>query len=173
MNKFATIVPLHSLQLNKVKYYSIQFEDSDVTEFEDFLNRMEEKKEIEEDLNNLMVWIDEIGDKYGAQDKFFRHEGYFADLSALPPPQKVMKLQRIEVENIRLYCLKANKHVVFLFNGGIKTKQKAQYCPNVGPYFKQANQIVKAIEALFHHKDIQWNNNQTDIIFDQKTAITL
>ena len=32
-------------------------------------------------------------------------------------------------KNLRLYCIVANEHVVFLFNGGIKTAKYADDCP--------------------------------------------
>lgn len=173
MNKFATIKPINSLHLKKVTYYSVHFEEKEVTEFEDFLNRMEDIKEIEDEINNLIIWIDEIGNNYGAKERFFRHEGAVSDTSALPPPNKIMHLNEIEVKNIRLYCLRANEHVVFLFNGGIKTKQKAQDCPNVATYFKQANQLTKAINQLFKEEKICWDSDFTNIIIDEQTEIEL
>jgi len=69
------------------------------------------------------------------------------------------------VRELRLYCLAANEHVVFLFNGGIKTEFEAKDCPNVGKYIKQANRIVKSIDAHFNH-EIIWNDSYTDIIFN-------
>lgn len=173
MNNFATILPIESLQFYKVKYYSVKFEDNDVTEFEDFLNRMEDLPEIEDDLNNLLVWIEEIGQNYGAQRKFFRDEGYGGDVSALPPKHKEMQLKEIEVKNLRLYCLRANDHVVIFFNGGMKTEQKAQDCPNVGPYFKQANQLARKIDLLFQQKEINWKLDFTDIVFHENLKIEL
>jgi len=62
--------------------------------------------------------------------------------------------------------LRANDHVVFLFNGGYKTKgiDDAKICPNVGPYIKQANLIVKQINMMFQERIIEWNEDYTDII---------
>jgi len=173
MYKFVTLLPLESFQYKKVKFYSVQRESQDVTEFEDFLNRMEDIPAVEEDLINLIVWIKEIGQKYGAQKKFFRDEGTYADASALPPPGKTMRLKGIEVRGLRLYCLRANEHVVILFNGGLKTSQKAQDCPNVATYFNQANQLAKVIDQLFQQREITWNESFTDIIFDENLQIEL
>ena len=173
MNKFATIIPIDSFQFEKVKYYSVLFEDQDVTEFEDFLNRMEDIQQIEEEVNNILFWIEEIGRKYGAQERFFRHEGAYTDTSALPPPAKEMQLRKIEGQDIRLYCLRANEHVVIFFNGGVKTTQKAQDCPNVAPYFKLANLITQKINQLFQQREIGWNEDFTDIVFDDHLEIEL
>ena len=92
----------------------------------------------------------------------------------LPPPAKQMKLSELELENdLRLYCLRANEHIVFLFNGGIKTTDKAQNCPNVSSYFKQANKLADKINAFFVSGDIRWNLKFTDILFDPNLEIEL
>jgi hypothetical protein len=135
---------------------------------------MEDIEEVTDDLSNLLVWIEEIGENYGAiKNRFFRNESVTADVQALPPPRKQMKVHEILVENIRLYCLVLNEHVVFLFNGGIKTTDEAKDCPNVGPYIKQANQLVQKIDELFKTKEISWNEDQTDIDFDKDLEIEL
>ena len=171
MNIFATLQEIKSFTFKKVKYYSVQFEENDVNEFLDFLNRMEDIPDVEDELGILIAWLEEIGEKHGALEQFFRHEGA---AHALPPPAKQMRVHELTVkENMRLYCLKANEHVVFLFNGGIKTTIKAQDCPNVSPYFRQANLLAKAIDQLFSDGEIQWNNNFTDITFETDLALKL
>ena len=167
MNTFVQIERLTDFQYQKVKYFSVRFENNEVNEFFDFLNRMEDE-EVAEDLSNLLVWIEEIGANYGAiKNRFFRNESITTDVQALPPPRKQMETVEILVENIRLYCLVVNEHVVFLFNGGIKTTDDAKDCPNVGPYIKQANQLVRKIDELLKTKEISWNEYQTDIEFNK------
>ena len=174
MNIFANIKRLNGFQYSKVRYFTVHFEGKDVSEFIDFLNRMEEVEEVADDLSNLMVWIEEIGEKYGAiKNKFFRNESITADVQALPPPRKQMEVFEIPVENVRLYCMVANEHVVFLFNGGIKTTDNAKVCPNVGPYIKQANELVRKIDELLINKEISWNKDLTDIDFDENMEIEL
>lgn len=171
MNIFATILAVETFTFSKVKYYSIQFEDNDVNEFIDFMNSMEDIDEIEEDLNKLYIWLEEIGENFGALPHYFRHEG---KADGLPPPAIQMKLTELDIqENLRLYCLRANEHVVFLFNGGIKSTNKAQDCPNVSPFFKQANKLADEINALFNSGEIRWNSNYTDILFDSKLEIEI
>jgi len=146
---------------------------AEVNEFFDFLNRIEEVEAYESDLSNLLVWLEEIGDNYGAQKRFFRSEAWVADVQALPPPRKQMELKKIEVEDLRLYCLVLNEQVVILFNGGIKTTHKAQDCPNVGTYFKQANQLATKIDQLITSGEIYWNEDFTDIRFNENLEIEL
>lgn len=50
MNIFAKILRLEEFQFSKVKYFSIQFDNKDVNEFYDFLNRMDELEEVGDDL---------------------------------------------------------------------------------------------------------------------------
>lgn len=177
MNIFARIQRLNEFQFDIVKYYSILIEEDgeehEVNEFFDFLNRMEDVEELEEDLTNLMVWIEEIGDQIGAMKHLFRNESITADVQALPPPHKQIVVHEIPVENLRLYCLVLNEHVVFLFNGGIKTTSKAQDCPNVGPYIKLANQLAGKIEELLKDNEITWNKDYTDIVFEDNLEFEL
>ncbi|HZH71457.1 MAG TPA: hypothetical protein VFD91_03110 [Mariniphaga sp.] len=178
MNIFAHIERLDDFQFNVVKYYSVYLEVdgevNDVNEFFDFLNRMEDIEEIEDDLSNLLVWIEEIGENFGAdKNRFFRNESITADVQALPPPAKQMQVYEIPVENLRLYCLVLNRHVVFLFNGGIKTTHNAKNCPNVGTYIKRANKIACQIDVLLKENEITWNFDHTDIEFDEKLEFEL
>jgi hypothetical protein len=177
VNNFAIIERLEEFTFEKVKYYSIRFHENEneVNEFYDFLNRMEDIPEIESDLSNLYLWIEEIGQYHGAKkERFFRHEGRGGEAYALPPPSKTMEIYEIVVEeHLRLYCMVANEHVVILFNGGIKTTKYPQDCPNVGPFFKQANNLTKKIDKLFQEKSIRWNDDFTDINFDSSLTIEL
>lgn len=175
MNTFAHLERLADFQCRKVKYFSVCFEEAEVNEFFDFLNRMEEVEEMTVELSNLLVWLEEIGEHYGAQKRFFRNEAWITDAQALPPPSKQMRLRELEVNDLRLYCLVLNENVVILFNGGIKTKTviKAQDCPNVGGYFKQANRLAAKIHQLMICGEVQWNRDHTDIIYDDNLEIEL
>jgi len=173
VNRFAEIEPLEDFAFKKVKYYSIKFHENVGNEFVDFLERMESEIEFEEDMNNLFHWLEVIGESEGAKEKYFRNEAYLSDTSALPPPNRVMQHHELIVNDIRLYCFRVNEHVVFLFNGGIKTANKAQDCPNVSGYFKQANLLVKKINCLFQEKEIHWADNHRDICFDHELVIEL
>lgn len=177
MNIFVRIQRLEEFQFDIVKYFTVHLEkngeEKDVNEFFDFLNRMEEIEEVEEDLSNLLVWIEEIGENIGAKKHLFRNESITADLQALPPPAKQMEVYEIPVENLRLYCLVLNEHIVFLFNGGIKTTNNAKDCPNVGPHIKRANQIAGKIDEQLKQNEITWNFDHTDIEFDENLEFEL
>lgn len=164
MNTFAHIKPI--AQYDKVSYYSICIEGNPISLFDEFVryHTLTNGKK----LNHVLEWIKIIGNKYGAQAYLFRPEGETADASALPPKGIERKPQYAELgikkaNNIRLYCLRANESVVFLFNGDIKTAKQAQDCPNVKKHFKLANQLTKAINSAFINKEILWNDDFTTI----------
>jgi hypothetical protein len=95
------------------------------------------------------------------------------DVQALPPPWREMAALEITVEDLRLYCMVLNENVVFLFNDGIKTKDNAKDCPNVGPYIRQANRLVRLIDECINRREISWNKDHTDIEFDEDLEIEL
>lgn len=195
MNTFAKLIRLEQLAFGHVQYYSLQPEDDEVTIFEDFLNRMEDRAEedgtIGTQLEQMMNWIETIGREvqHPLRDGFFRHEGRNSDAKALPPPahkargyaqrkaarDRSFQPGELATGNMRLYCMVANDHVAVLFNGGIKTPgiNDAYDCPEVGPWFRQANRLCNRLQQLFVDGEIRWNDDRTDIDFDPELEIAL
>lgn len=164
MNTFAQIKPI--TKYDKVAYYSICINSQKLSLFEKFVTHNTTANK--EKLNHVLEWIKIIGNKYGALPHLFIPEGETADVSALPPKGMDRKPHYTEygktkANNIRLYCLRANENVVFLFDGDIKTSQYAQECPNVKNHFKLANQLTKAIDKAFRDGEIVWNDDYTEI----------
>ena len=167
MNRFANIIPL--FKYNKVAYYSVSLDESDKTLYEIFVEL--QTKHNKNKLYHIQKWMQVIGKKYGAQNRFFRNEAYISDTSALPPQGKNLEPTYIEhgkkkVNNLRLYCLRANEHVVFLFGGDLKTTGKAHDCPNVRSHFLLANELTKTIDQAIINKDIKWIEDYTLIDCD-------
>lgn len=164
MSSFARIIPI--VKYNKVSYYSVCVNECEKSLFDNFVKL--HTKDNKEKLNHILEWLKQIGNKNGAQQHLFRSEAEFADASALPPigmdrEPTYRESGEVKANNLRLYCLRANQHVVFLFDGDIKTEKLAQNCPNVKDYFKKANQLTKAIDNAFRSKDIVWNDDCTEI----------
>jgi len=163
---------------DKVIYYSIEIIESQEYEvtspshlFEEFIA---ENKENKKKLQHILDWIEEIGDKYGAKQQFFRREKM---ASALPPDTQ-LPLEPYYYEegkkkgnNLRLYCIPINEHVVILLNGGIKSTRKAQDCPNVSSSFELANRLAKAIAKSLKNNDIEWSDEDLDILYDDNLEI--
>lgn len=171
MNIFAKILLVQ--RFNRVSYYTLKLEEDDLSLFGMFKGK--HTQENPEKMNHIMAWIKIIGNKYGAKEVYFRNEAETADTSALPPSNPNWEPTFIEwdsetktgeTNNLRLFTLRLNEHVVFLFHGDVKTADKAQNCPNVKPHFKLANKLTKVIDKCFRTGEIKWNENQTDIEFE-------
>lgn len=150
---YAQIIKIKGLQLTKVNYFTIRVEENDNPEFMDFANRMVIDTKNKEEFQELLVYIKEIGNKYGAKKDYFRHESA-AEALALPKVEHIDFESNNEDFGLRIYCLRLSESVVILLNGDRKTKQKAQDCPNCAKHFKLANRIAKSINTAIIEKDI-------------------
>lgn len=166
----------HIFDYEKVCYYSVVLDqDEEPIEtarslFEHFVE--EQTTANPEKLNHILSWLAEIGNKYGAQDNYFRDEQYQGEAMGLPPhamdrPPVYTEDSETAPNNLRLYCHRLNPNVVILFNGAIKTQNKAQECPNVKAPFLQANQLTNIIDQAFQERDILWINLDKDIHYDE------
>lgn len=173
VNNFAKIKLVQ--RFNKVTYYTLLLNEDEMSLFGQFT--VKHTSENKDKLNHIMAWIKVIGNKIGAREHYFRNEAETADASALPPRgidkeptyveyNEITGKEENRENNLRLYCLRANDHVVFLFNGDIKTANKAQDCDKVRPHFRRANKLTEIIDQAFRDKEIKWNAGQTDILFD-------
>lgn len=136
----------------KVNFYTFQYEKDEQTETDKFFSKFEEDMFVSEDLNNLVVWLSLIGQKYGAKIDFFRHE---ALAQALPPPMSKM-MREVIVNNLRLYYVWVSDEIVILANGGMKTSQRVQDSPDALPYFRFANAMSKQINELIKEGDFKF-----------------
>ena len=124
---------------NVAQFYSIRFKGAGRSEFADFLNRFHSNKLITNEYNEIIYWLEQIS-KLGAESRHFRNE---LSAVALPPNEPRRPERR---HHLRLYAYRVSRNLVLLFNGDIKTPgiRKAQNCPVVGPYFKNAQKFVTA-----------------------------
>jgi len=74
-------------------------------------------------------------------------------------------------EQIRLYCLYVSKNIVILFNGGIKTKQKAQDCENVKRYFLEAEKLTAIIDSMI--REIEFDHGRSNILNHEEIELWL
>lgn len=166
MNTFV-LEKLEELVTEKVTYYSVRFVDKEVTEFEAFVLKHSQQANIQDEWADLMLWMEErLGRRSGALKRFFRHEG---KADALPPEAQYLDIDY--EQNIRLYCLRISDHVVVLFNGGIKTAQKAQDCPRVKPHFANAQYFAATITKSMSGRDreIGLSADEFELEYDEET----
>lgn len=142
---YAKIIEIKGLQLTKVNYYTIWIDGNDNAEFRDFAIRMNLSLKNRNEFQELIVFINKIGNEYGALKRHFHHE---AAADALSPPY----LEHIDIESekndfgLRLYCMRITDSIVILFNGDRKTTKTAQDCSNCAKYFRLAQRLAKAID---------------------------
>lgn len=150
------------LILSKVNYYSLEFEDENVSEKERFDIKFRDSDHVESFMT-LKYWLAVIGERRGAKSNLFRkesqnHETKYKLASALPPDSEILNDEKVnngkyigyETEfetELRLYCLRLSDSVVILYNGDVKTAQFVRDCSNCYPYFKNINSLSSQLNA--------------------------
>lgn len=144
---------------------------------EDFLLRHVEQEHLAVALEEILSWLDGIAFQIGALEHLFRHERKAA---ALPPGNKIrarqgnrLKIDYQETNRLRLYLIRLNDHVVILLNGGEKSHNDPEKCPNVRRYFKEAQQIADAIDEALFNGDIQYTPPKTKLLFSTDFEISI
>ena len=94
----------------KTALYSISFEKDGTTEFEKFVEEVEQNAKYNRDYQRIIAALQAILN-LGALERFFRPEGKIKDSVAAIP---------IEGGKLRLYCLRISEQIVILGNGGVK-----------------------------------------------------
>ena len=156
MNIFATIE--QAITFSKVTYYTVKFENEKYSEFEKFILKHQSNESIHNEYQDLLSLIERLGKEIGAKPRYFRPE---RNAQAFPPnwnelTKQERKLHVTYQHNLRLYCMRINDEIVFLFNGGIKTSGhiSAQQCKNVRQFFNMANQLAEGIENAIKNREI-------------------
>lgn len=146
MNNFVEIRLFKTFQ--KVSYYTFWVEGREKSETDTFFAKFENDKSLARDLDVLVTWLVEIGNRRGAKARYFRQENA---AEALPPPHRIMTELSVNQCNLRLYCIRLSEEIVILANGGLKTSQTVQDSPDIWPKFnfanKMAQQILKHLQA--------------------------
>ena len=107
----------------KVKFYTIRFEDENMSETDKFFSAFDADANMRRDLDMLVSFLQQMGEIFGARSEFFRHEG---EADGLPPKSRIAKqyglLEFVEYD-FRLYCMRISDNIVILFNGSLKTTE--------------------------------------------------
>ena len=129
----------------KVKFYTIRFEDENMSETDKFFSAFDADANMRRDLDMLVSFLQQMGETFGARSEFFRHEG---EAEGLPPKSKIAKqyglLEFVEY-NFRLYCMRLSDNVVILFNGSLKTTFTNQEDPKLMQVFRMAKTFSRRI----------------------------
>lgn len=133
--------------------YSIQFSSDDIPEFQKFLEKFEENLEYRHDYEVIINAITRIFER-GAQERYFRPEGKFADrVCALP----------IDAASLRIYCIRLSDNVLIVGNGGIK-KGIARYqdSPELCGYVLTLQKLDALIKKCEKEGKVKVNQTRID-----------
>ncbi|KAB5491746.1 hypothetical protein [Flagellimonas hadalis] len=141
------------LDFTKVRYYTLKFED-DIQELQKFYDKYQPGHS--KSINYIKMWLAEIGEKYGAESRFFRPED---NAKALPPPTTLIRSidKQIDEENmhLRLYCILLSPEIVILVNGGVKESDATRDSPSCWKEFQFASNIASQIQKMLSDGHLQ------------------
>ena len=155
VNKFVAIRLFKTFK--EVAYYTFLVEGREQAETDAFFTRFENDPVLANDLNLLVTWMQEIGQKRGAKSRYFRFEN---DASALPPPAKIMAELGSSYCQFRLYCIRLSDEIVILANGGLKTSQTVQNSPQLMAHFRFANRMAQQLIELIQAGELVLDGKQ-------------
>ncbi len=154
---------VHLEDFDKASLYSAQIlnDNLDIVGSEQYLEFLHGKKKVEKDrrqLGELQKIIKRMVTLDGAEENFFRRENSFR---ALPPHWfTFFDSDGIEDFGLRLYCIRVNDEALILLNGGRKTAQSVQNCPNCFPHFQFADKLTTAFYNAIYLNDIEVDGSQ-------------
>lgn len=123
-----------------VNFYTLRFRNEE-TEVDKFLDKFPEGCKYDEDIDIIIKWMDQIGEK-GALERYFRPEGKRSDkVWAIP----------IETSNLRLYVIRLTDEILILGNGGLKTTQTY----NEDPDLNECVELLQTIDGFIKARIIQ------------------
>ena len=91
----------------KASFYVVRCKDDSASEFEKFIDKFSGKSKFQNNIEELVYWMDTIG-KNGALDRYFRYEG--GRVKAIP----------VERSQLRLYCYHLSEQLLIWAGGGQK-----------------------------------------------------
>ena len=133
-------------QNDNVSLYSICFNGSDISEFEDFLIKFKDNSKLNRDFQTIILALEKIIDQ-GALERFFRLEGKMNDnVAALS----------IDSIKLRLYCLRISDQIMILGNEGVKTTRTYQEDDELSGYvmdLQRFDELLKTGSKKWNHYD--------------------
>ena len=150
----------------RCKIYSVQIEGDEKTLFEQFTE--ENKNDFPEEMDNIIENLTLIGQRYGAQERYFRpkKEGRLGD--------GVEALFDVPHANLRLYTIKYSNVLLVLGGGGHKNKSIRAFQEDAK--LTKENYLVREVATILYKailgKDLRWNkkgdNFEGQMYFDSE-----
>lgn len=136
-------------QNDNVSLYSICFNGSDVSQYEDFLSKFKDNAQLNHDFQTILLALEKIIDR-GALERFFRVEGKMGDnLAALA----------IDSRKLRLYCLRISDQIMILGNGGVKITRTYQEDEELSGYVMDLQRFDELLKKAQQNGSITIEKN--------------
>lgn len=128
-----------------VSLYTITFENSEVSEFEKFMETFKDNATLQRDYQLILLALDKIT-SYGALERNFRPEGKMNDdVVALP----------LEKSRLRLYCLRLTDKILILGNGGEKNTKTYEESEELKGYVMDLQKFDALLKTYIHNGEIE------------------
>jgi hypothetical protein len=168
---FIEIVPILSMQFEKVHYYTVRLDGHKKTQFRDFMEKMTSNEPNRFELSEISGYIETIGKRTGAKPHHFRDEGA-AD--GLPPPyHQFLESDDPNDFGLRLYCIRLCNTVVILLNGDRKTALKVKDCGKCYPHFELARKIANSIDKAIVDGNIEICEEDKEIVIEEDFQLNI
>ena len=132
-------------QTDLVSLYTIIFENSEVSEFEKFMEKFKDNASLQRDYQLILLALDKIT-SHGALERNFRPEGKISDnVVALP----------IEKSRLRLYCLRLTDKVLILGNGGEKNTKTYEESEELKGYVMDLQKFDALLKTYIRKGEIE------------------
>lgn len=151
--------PIKTIEQNdNVSLYSICFNGSNISEFEDFLIKFKDNSKLNKDFQTIILALEKIIDQ-GALERFFRLEGKMTDnVAALS----------IDSRKLRLYCLRISDQIMILGNGGVKITRTYQEDDELSGYVMDLQRFDELLKQAQKNGTITIEKNMI-VGIDNKT----
>ena len=126
-------------EYENVNFYSFQFEDETLTEFEKFLLTYRETNP--EDIGIIMYRLERIKDD-GVFERHYRHAGKYKDRTAELP-------SHFDTANLRIYCICISPKILIPGNEGLKTTRTY----NEDKYLNDCVETLQKIDSELRIKE--------------------
>jgi hypothetical protein len=154
-----TFVKIKALSTQKVGFYTVCLNESEISEFEKFDSLDLTSHQQERDI--IFSILLQMGLRE-AKPYYFRFENGAEAL----PSNKDVPVELLESGNdfgIRLYCIRLTDNIVILLNGGVKTDIDPKNCNNVKNHFRLAWQLSACINRAKLSGDLNWDPGRTKL----------
>lgn len=132
-------------QTDFVSLYTIIFENSEISEFEKFMEKFKDNATLQRDYQLILLALDKIT-SHGALERNFRPEGKMNDnVVALP----------IEKSRLRLYCLRLTDKILILGNGGEKNTKTYEESEELKGYVMDLQKFDTLLKTYIRKGEIE------------------